>query len=334
MRTWWEKVLVLCLLLIAPTVGRAQDRPGVFTDPTNAGPDLEIQGEYLGMSHSELGEGRWGAQVTALGQKRFHLVLFSGGLPGQGGQPGDRSMTADGISGEDGTTFHLDSWHATIKQGVLTLYGQDQSQMGALTRIERKSPTLGSAPPPGAVVLFDGNTAEAFTNGKIVMKNLLAADAASRQTFGDHLLHLEFRVPFKPEARGQGRGNSGVYLQNRYELQILDSFGFETGHDECGGIYSIAAPSVNMSFPPLTWQTYDVDFTAARFDQEGKKQRNARVTVRHNGVVIHDDLELSHGTPGRAPEGPLPDVLYLQGHGDPVVFRHIWVVSKGDHVPQ
>lgn len=334
MRIRWEKALVLCLLLFTPTWGRAQDRPGVFTDPTTAGPDLEIQGEYLGTFRSEPGEGRWGAQVTALGQKRFHLVLFSGGLPGQGWQSGDRSMTADGISGEGGTTFQVDSWRATLKEGVLILSDQDQSHMGALKRIERKSPTEGSAPPSGAVVLFDGNTAEAFTKGQIVMKNLLAADAASRQTFGDHLLHLEFRVPFKPEARGQGRGNSGVYLQNRYELQILDSFGFETGQDECGGIYSIAAPSVNMSFPPLTWQTYDVDFTAARFDQEGKKLRNARVTVRHNGVVIHDDLELSHGTPGRAPEGPLPDALYLQGHGDPVVFRHIWVVPKGDHVPQ
>jgi len=329
MRTWWEKALVLCLLLIAPTCGRAQDRPGVFTDPTNAGPDFKIQGEYLGELRMNSGGATWGAQVTAMGQKRFHLVLFSGGLPGEGWRPDDQKIAADGIDGENGVTFHMDSGLASIRQDVLTVSGKDQSVMGTLKRIERKSPTEGSIPPPGAVVLFDGRSAQAFTNGKIVMQDLLAADAASRQTFGDHVLHLEFRVPFKPEARGQGRGNSGVYIQNRYELQILDSFGFETGHDECGGIYSIAAPATNMSFPPLTWQTYDIDFTAAKFGEGGKKTRNARVTVRHNGVVIHDDLELTHGTPGRAPEGPLPDALYLQGHGDPVVFRHIWIVPKG-----
>jgi len=297
-------------------------------DPTNAGPDFEIQGEYLGDVRMDSNGGRWGAQVTALGQKRFHLILFSGGLPGEGWQPGDRSMAADGMSGEDGTTFHMDSWHASLDRGILTLSGPDQSQRSSLKRIERQSPTQGSTPPSGAVVLFDGRTAAAFTNGKLVMNDLLAADAATSQTFGDHMLHLEFRVPFKPEARGQGRGNSDVYMQNRYELQILDSFGFETGHDECGGIYSIAAPSINMSFPPLTWQTYDIAFTAARFDQAGNKQKNARVTIHHNGVVIHQDLELPHGTPGRAREGPLPDVLYLQGHGDPVVFRHIWILPK------
>ncbi|SLM49216.1 putative large multi-functional protein [Nitrospira japonica] len=328
MRTWWEKAFVLCLLLVAPTCGRAQERPGVFTDPAHAGPDFGIQGEYLGDVSVESNLLHWGAQVTALGQKRFHLTLFSGGLPGQGWQPGDRKMEADGTSGEDGTRFQVESWHASITQGLLTLSGPDQSQLGTLKRIERKSSTLGSTPPPGAIVLFDGRTAEAFTNGKIVMQDLLAADVASRRTFGDHRLHVEFRVPFKPEARGQGRGNSGVYLQNRYELQILDSFGFETGYDACGGIYSIAAPSINMSFPPLTWQTYDIDFTAARFNHEGKKQRNARVTIRHNAVVIHENLELPHGTPGRAAEGPLPDVLYLQGHGDPVVFRHIWILPQ------
>jgi hypothetical protein len=83
-----------------------------------------------------------------------------------------------------------------------------------------------------------------------------------------------------------------------------------------------------MCFPPLSWQTYDIDFTAARYDDDGKKVKNARVTIKHNGVVIHDDLELPHGTPGKNPEGPGPDGIYLQGHGNPVVFRNIWVVEK------
>src|SRR5262249_28832554 len=153
-----------------------------------------------------------------------------------------------------------------------------------------------------------------------VMGNLLAADCTSKQKFGDHSLHVEFLIPFKPSARGQARSNSGVYVQSRYEIQVLDSLGFEGKHDECGGIYSIAAPLVNMCFPPLTWQTYDLDFAAARYDSGGKKIQNARITVRHNGVMIHDNLELSHGTPGPSPEEPGPEALYLQGHGDPVVF--------------
>jgi hypothetical protein len=141
-------------------------------------------------------------------------------------------------------------------------------------------------------------------------------------------LHIEFRTPFMPAARGQGRGNSGVYIQGRYECQVLDSFGLEGEDNECGGIYSISKPAVNMCFPPLSWQTYDIDFVAARYDGQGNKTKNARVTIKHNGVVIHKDLELTHGTPGRHPEGPEPESIFLQDHGNPVVFRNIWVVNE------
>jgi hypothetical protein len=131
-----------------------------------------------------------------------------------------------------------------------------------------------------------------------------------------------------PKSSGQARGNSGVYVQSRYEVQVLDSFGLEGKNNECGGIYSISEPAVNMCLPPLTWQTYDIDFTAARFDDAGKKTKNARITVKHNGVVIHNDIELTLGTPGRHPEGPTPEGLFFQDHGNPVVFRNIWIVEK------
>jgi hypothetical protein len=177
-------------------------------------------------------------------------------------------------------------------------------------------------------VLFDGSTADNFENGRLVQGDLLLSDCTSRQAFGDHTLHIEFRTPFKPLARGQARGNSGVYIQARYEIQVLDSFGLEARDNHSGGIYQVAAPRVNMSYPPLSWQTYDVDFTAARYNDQGEKVANARITVRHNGVLIHEDLELPQHTPGRDSEGPSDGPLYLQGHGNPVVFRNIWVIPR------
>ena len=148
------------------------------------------------------------------------------------------------------------------------------------------------------------------------------------ETFGDHHLHIEFQLPFMPNEQGQRRGNSGLYVQGRYEVQVLDSFGLDGKDNECGGIYQVSEPDVNMCLPPLAWQTYDVDFTAAKYDDEGNKVKNARVTVRHNGVVIHDDIELPNATPGRHREGVENKGVFLQDHGNPVAFRNIWVVEK------
>lgn len=149
----------------------------------------------------------------------------------------------------------------------------------------------------------------------------------SKAVFGDHQLHLEFRSPFMPEARGQGRGNSGVYLQGRYEVQILDSYGLEGLDNECGGIYRVARPRVNMCAPPLQWQTYDMDFRAPRFDAQGNKTANARITVSHNGVIIHENLEIPGQTGGgEASNFDKPGPLLLQDHGNPVQFRNIWVL--------
>jgi hypothetical protein len=209
--------------------------------------------------------------------------------------------------------------------------------LGELKKVERKSPTLGAKPPEGATVLFDGTNTDAWKNGKIVDDNLLWNGTTSKEQFGDFTLHLEFRCPFMPAARGQARGNSGVYLQGRFEVQVLDSFGLEGKDDDCGGIYKIAKENVNASLPPLAWQTYDIEFTAARAGADGKKSGNARTTIKHNGIVVHDNLELPHPTPG----GPFGDEkpasgseivkgpIYLQDHGgDPVVFRNVWIVEK------
>ena len=135
-----------------------------------------------------------------------------------------------------------------------------------------------------------------------------AGDVISKERFGDFSLHLEFRVPEHPPTdKGQARGNSGVYLQDRYEIQILDSFGLEPKADDCGAIYGKKAPLTNACRKPGEWQSYDVGFKAARFDAAGKKTANARASVWQNGLKIHDDVEIDGPTARRhAGDGPSP----------------------------
>lgn len=150
----------------------------------------------------------------------------------------------------------------------------------------------------------------------------------TKDKFKDFKLHIEFRTPFMPEARGQGRGNSGVYLQGRYEIQVLDSYGLEGVDNECGGIYKVGRPTVNMCYPPMQWQTYDIDFRGPQFDGNGNMTRGAVVTVVHNGITIHQDLEIEGPTGGALDRNMSePGGIYLQDHGNPVQFRNVWLVE-------
>jgi hypothetical protein len=326
----FQQLLALALLLLLPIVTLAADSgKQAFTDAKSAGEDYLLQGEYKGTVETDEGPKQFGGQVIALGDGKFQIVGYPGGLPGEGWNRGDESPKIDGESSGGKITFVFNEAPVEIDGKTISVKGNDGQEVAKLTKVMRESPTLGAEPPAGAKVLFDGTSADAFENGKLVDGEFLGAtNCASKLKLGDHQLHIEFRTPFMPQARGQGRGNSGVYVQGRYEVQVLDSFGLEGKNNECGGIYSISEPAVNMCFPPLSWQTYDIDFTAAKYDDSGKKTKNARVTIKHNGITIHDDLELTHGTPGRHPEGPEPDALFLQNHGNPVVFRNIWVVQK------
>ena len=150
-----------------------------------------------------------------------------------------------------------------------------------------------------------------------------AKDIVSKQMFSDYTIHAEFFLPFRPEGRSQGRANSGFYQAGRYEVQVLDSFGLEGLDNECGGIYKKATPDLNMCYPPLTWQTYDVEFSRPPRDDEGRPTENIRVTVRHNGVVIHDAFDTRH-------KESVARGLNLQRHNNRVQYRNIWLVQKED----
>jgi len=220
---------------------------------------------------------------------------------------------------------------ATISGDTLTGKTEDGREF-QLKKVVRKSPTMGAKPPEGAIVLFDGSNTDEWTKGRLDKETKLlnsdGQDIHTKKKFNNYTAHVEFLLPYRPDERGQGRGNSGFYQVDLYEIQILDSFGLEGKNNECGGFYSKVEPNVNMCWPPLTWQTYDVEFTNAVVEN-GKKTKNARATVKHNGVVIHDNVEINGPTGGgrNEPEGT-PGALQLQGHGNPLQFRNIWVVEK------
>lgn len=316
--------LAFALSNVQPQAAHSQDKPNPklsFLDGKAAGADFQIQGEYLG----KLGDMTIGAQVIARGAGKFQVVAYRGGLPGAGWDTSTEKMKFD-FETKDGVVKASDpSSGTTIANGVINVKHGDIS--GELKRLHRESPTLSKSPPEGAIVLFNGSNADQWEPAKLEDGGLMGVGTRTKRTFENYTLHLEFRTPFMPNATGQARGNSGMYLGDQYECQILDSFGLEGLDNECGGIYQNAKPKVNMCFPPLSWQTYDVDFTNAKFDAEGKVTAPARVTIRHNGVVIHDNIELKV-TPGGGRNDQKPGAIFLQDHGDPVRFKNIWIVEK------
>lgn len=306
----------------------AAPKPPAFKDPREAGLDYALQGEYVGQVSYEKGQATVAFQVIAQGDGEFHGVFYYGGLPGAGWDKKIKYET-DGKRINDEIVFDHLLGSGRIRDGQFSMHGPDGKPIGLITKVERKSPTLGAAPPAGAVVLFDGTNADAFKEGKVSPEGWLMEGSDTIEKFGGCELHLEFRTPFMPTARGQARGNSGCYLQSRYEVQILDSFGLAGKNNECGGIYETKDPDVNMCLPPLAWQTYDISYQTAKFDDAGVKTADARITVRHNGVVVQDDVPLPKATRA-APlkEGSEPGPLHLQNHGNPVRFRNIWLVKK------
>lgn len=300
--------LGLLMALSATAVSQEKKQPDVFTDPKEAGPDYQIQGEYVG---TIAGKDKLGAEVVAKGGGNFQVGFVPGGLRGAGGDQAKIVPATAKTEGDKVTIASKDGkWTATIVSGKLTgktAEGQDF----VLEHVVRKSPTEGAKPPEGAIVLFDGTSADKWGGGKIVEGNLLFCGPNSKDKIPVGKIHVEFRSPFQPKAGGQGRGNSGVYLWGK-EIQVLDSFGLKADKGDCGAYYGEKIPDVNMCFPPLTWQTYDVEFKVG-------ESGTLLATVLHNGVKIHDNFDI------KVKPGP-GNPINLQNHGNPVVFRNIWYV--------
>jgi hypothetical protein len=349
------------LMLPNPSDAGGKKTKEVWTDPADPSlpVDFKLQGEYVGEAR---GGGKVGAQVIALGKGAFQAVILPGGLPGAGWDGKNKTLLAGNLDGDQvalraasGKRRYLaqkpEGFSATSK---FPPPGQDESCSGTLTgdaltiqelkldgksatnikltKTMRQSPTLGAKAPTGALVLFDGTSTDEWKGGRLDKKtgflNTDGNDIQSKRKFQDYAVHAEFLLPYRPDARGQGRGNSGFYMVHHYEVQILDSFGLDGKNNECSGIYSKVEPKLNMCLPPLQWQTYDINFTNA-IQENGKKVKNARITVRFNGVVVHDNAEIPGPTGGHRgdPEGT-PGPFILQGHGNPLQFRNIWVVEK------
>ncbi|MBM3992748.1 MAG: DUF1080 domain-containing protein [Planctomycetes bacterium] len=231
-----------------------------------------------------------------------------------------------------------------------------QDPYGSIADLKLAKPADGQAmasvpAPKGAIVLFDGKSLDNWVkrDGKSpahwkILDGGIAqvsggGDIITKDKFtGSFKLHVEFRVPYMPTAKGQGRGNSGVYVQGRFEVQVLDSYGLKSKDNDCGGIYSVAPPLSNACKAPTVWQSYDISFTAPKCT-DGKVTEPGVITVVHNGVIIHDRQRLvrkqkdgkeeivTNTTAGMGGDPCTPGPILLQDHGNPVQYRNIWLLQ-------
>lgn len=330
----WRKCLAASLfglLVFAVTASSASQAKAVDT----------IMGEYVGKFMPHKGTvAKADAKVIAMGKGRYRVVLTIE-KPQRGAKPTRAEFDArlKGKALALAWKMGASEWTGSLTGGKLVAASKSpQGGRIELSRIVRHSPTEGLKPPPGAVVLlpYKPNTPPPLDEWrnktwKPMPDGSMQVGRGNNLTvreFGDCRLHVEFMIPYEPNRRGQGRGNSGVYLQNRYEVQVLDSFGLRPGKGDCGAIYGIAPPRVNASLPPLQWQTYDIVFRAPRIGPKGQLLEPAKMTVEHNGIKIHENQPVggptrAAGARGHAPRGP----LMLQDHGNPVRYRNIWLVE-------
>jgi hypothetical protein len=325
----------------APGTNAPQAKTGAPAAPENSGRKIEKPVNFIPVKADPLmgdwqGKGGVVAQVFPATGGKYQANLLSA-------FDTESNVVAvlQGVSSSNVIAFSGDGWTGTIKDSLFT--GSKGDKNFDLQHIKRVSPTQGAKPPKGAIVLFDGKNLDAWA--KKAGKDWLTEDGPAKwklvnggvvevvpgsdciithQKFGDCHVHVEFRTLGLPS-------NSGVFLEDRYEVNINETYGRldgtpNGGFDNCT---DKVEPRIRPSFPPRDWQTFDIDFRAPRFDANGKKIASAHATVLLNGVKIYDnqELDLPHGAASRLGEAPIGPLM-LQEHGMPLRFRNIWLVEK------
>jgi len=299
-----------------------------------AGPAVEsVQGLYEGARTDSGGSHKFEARVVALGKGAYKVFIREAGKDGA-----VTKVELDGKTEGQAVTFsgtYGNACKASYADGAIKgTCGKDGKVQ--MKRIERVSPTMGAKPPAGAIVLIDGKNFDEVVarpgkdgkpqewkvadDGGVLMAK---GGIRSKRSFGGSFkMHVEFKIPLKPDARSQGRSNSGCFMPNGGEVQVLDSFGMTTYKGGgCGGLYKYKDPDAFDAFslasaPPRQWQTYDIKYTVERKDS--KPVGRPIITVFHNGIKIHDKVQLRKN----AKAGP----LQFQDHHNPVQYRNIWVL--------
>ncbi len=304
---------------------------------TNPAKVDSITGEYTGEFVVDGKKGEGLAQVIAEGKGQYRAVLMRGLWKTDKNIKQVRIELTGKVDDKGNVPLEGNGWKGTLIGRKTLVAKTDKGSFDGKWTV-RKSPTLCAKPPKGAIVLLPFAPGKApdmkeWTNKKwIALSNgAMRVGRGSNFTvrkFGSMKLHIEWRCPYEPTRRGQGRGNSGVYTQKRYEVQVLESFGLASKSNDAGSIYRVANTKINASLPPLQWQTYDIEFTNAVM-VDAKTKTPPLMSVKHNGIQIHKDVKMPGKTTAAAASGlTVKDSLMLQDHGNKVEYRNIWIVEK------
>ena len=300
-----------------------------------------VQGLYEGTCKLDGSQQKLEARVVAAGHGTYKVFVrqsLEGGKTAKIELDGKTEGDSVRFSGKAGSVL----WEASYADAVVK--GTCGPGAVELKRVVRQSPALGAKPPEGAVVLLDGEDSGELVKGRLAggaeqpwkrvdgggIEVPKGGMTSKRRFDGSLKLHFEFKLPLMPNERSQGRANSGVFLPNSDEIQVLDSFGMTTYKGGgCGGLYAYKDPDAFDEFslasaPPLQWQTFDVEYRVQKKD--GKPAGNPRVTVFHNGIKIHENVESRGAIIGYSPKGK----FHFQDHGNPVHYRNIWVLPLAD----
>ena len=311
------------------------DSPGFDAAPDDELTAADLMGEFVGSIQGDNETTTLGIQIRPMGEGRFEALSYAGGLPGTEGCQLDQTTSYVGIRAGDTLILSGGPLAIFVDADTCTLVGRDGSRAGRLDRVTRTSPTLGAAPPDGAILITGGDAdAPAYTGGAEVDDSdgdqpVVGRGVTIQPMAVDFDLHVEFKLPPMFNQTDQNRGNSGVYLQSRYECQVLDSFAQKPVFNGCGALYRFKPPEMNMTLPPGVWQTYDIRLTGARFAADGRKIRDARISSWLNGVAVQRDVAMPGPTGMGKKESPTMLATVLQDHGDPVVFRNVWMIDRG-----